>query len=225
MPSLSDRLLEIARFCCLSGLIILNGLYRYVLSEDSDYSTLLLNTRDLENALIERTPVQVCERIVATTAACAVITNFAVALYKSLASTIKELSDQGDCNLMRGTSETLKWSYKSSGRNCDTKAQHDTISGAIKKYMADMEHEKICGTHCLRLDYGGTWDGWLNLGPVNSFNDGAYCGPELDFVSCLLGGNNDIYIYKMFHHSTFKSTRDVHHSTSYIYVDKRCPSA
>lgn len=94
--------------------------------------------------------------------------------------------------MMRGSYEGLRWSYHSSGRNCDTTAQQATIAGAIKKYMTNVEHDKICGTHCLRMDHGGTWDGWLKLGPVNSFNDGAYCGPELSFVRCLSGGNNDI---------------------------------
>ncbi|CDM35669.1 unnamed protein product [Penicillium roqueforti FM164] len=65
-----------------------------------------------------------------------------------MGATIKELSNQGNCNLMRGSYQNLRWTYQSSGRNCDTTAQQATISGAIKKYMTNVEHNKICGT-CL----------------------------------------------------------------------------
>ncbi|KAI9372252.1 hypothetical protein BJX61DRAFT_534106 [Aspergillus egyptiacus] len=133
-----------------------------------------------------------CERILTATASCVVITNFAIYMAKSLASTIKELSDQGSCNSMRGTYESLSWVYHSSGRNCDTTAQHDTIAGAIKKYLDEADGNTLCGTECLRMDHGGTWDGWLKIGPTANFKSDAYCGPSLSFSSCLSGGNNDI---------------------------------
>ena len=133
-----------------------------------------------------------CERIISTTGSCVVITSFVISMAKSLASTIKELSDQGSCNAMHGIYESLSWVYYSSGRNCDTTAQHDTISGAIKKYLADTNGNKLCGTECLRMDHGGTWDGWLEIGPTASFKSDAYCGPSLSFSSCLSGSNNDI---------------------------------
>lgn len=151
-----------------------------------------LQTRNFDHALVERTPVRVCERILAATASCVVITSFAIAMAKSLASTIKELSDQGSCNSMRGTYESMSWVYYSSGRHCDTTAQKATIAGAIKKYLDDTNGNKLCGTECLRMDHGGTWDGWLKIGPTANFKSNAYCGPSLSFRSCLSGGNNDI---------------------------------
>ncbi|KAJ5796751.1 uncharacterized protein N7518_005291 [Penicillium psychrosexuale] len=107
-----------------------------------------LSTRDIDNALVERTPIQVCERIITATAACTVIAGYVISFCKSMGATIKELSNQGNCNLMRGSYQNLRWTYQSSGRNCDTTAQQATISGAIKKYMTNVEHNKICGT-CL----------------------------------------------------------------------------
>ncbi|CAI7636234.1 hypothetical protein N7533_013687 [Penicillium manginii] len=136
-----------------------------------------LQTRDFGHALVERTPVRVCERILAATASCVVITNFAIAMAKSLASTIKELSDQGSCDTMRGTYQSMSWA---------------TIAGAVKKYLDDTNGNKLCGTECLRMDHGGTWDGWLKIGPTANFKSNAYCGPSLSFSSCLSGGNNDI---------------------------------
>lgn len=93
---------------------------------------------------------------------------------------------------MSGTYQGLKWTYHSTGRNYDTTAQHKTISGATKKYLTNVEHNNVCGTQCLCLDHGGTWDGWLKLGPIKGFNDNAYCGPRVSFERCLSGGNNDI---------------------------------
>jgi hypothetical protein len=93
-----------------------------------------LQTKNFDLALVERTPVRVCERILGATASCVVIPNFATAMAKSLASTIKELSDQGSCDTMRGTYEFMSWVYYFSGRDCDTTAQQATIAGAIKTY-------------------------------------------------------------------------------------------
>ncbi|KAH1898216.1 hypothetical protein KXV57_009713 [Aspergillus fumigatus] len=150
-----------------------------------------LNTRDVAE-IAERTPITVCGRTVIAVGACVGIASYVVTFARSIATTIKDLSNGENCNAMHGTFEGLKWTYYSTGRNCDTTAQHDTIAGAIKKYLNNVEHNDICGTQCLRMDHGGTWDGWLKLGPVGSFNENAYCGPSLSVDSCLSEGNNDI---------------------------------
>ncbi|OJJ01308.1 hypothetical protein ASPVEDRAFT_886360 [Aspergillus versicolor CBS 583.65] len=151
-----------------------------------------LNETGPAHALMERTPVTVCERVIMTASACSVLINFVKPMVMSLAGTIKGLSDQGSCNSMHGTYETLSWMYHSSGRNCDTTAQHATIAGAIKKYLEEVNGNRLCSTECLRMDHGGTWDGWLKIGPTKNFNKDAYCGPSLTFSNCLSGGNNDI---------------------------------
>lgn len=151
-----------------------------------------LQTSDLDHTLVERTPVRVCERIPIATGSCVAIANFAVAVAKSLASTIEELSDQSSCNTMRGTYESMSWVYYSSGRNCDITAQRAIITGAIKNYLDDTNGNNLCGTECLHMDHGGTWDGWLKLGPTANFKSNAYCGPSLTFSSYISGGNNDI---------------------------------
>lgn len=151
-----------------------------------------LQARTFDQAIMERTSVRVCERILAATASYVAITNFAVAMAKSLASTTKELSDQSSCNVMHGTYESMSWVYYSSGRNCDTTAQQATIAGAIRKYLDNTDGNKLCGTECLRMDHGGTRDGWSKIGPTANFKSNAYCGPAPTFSSCLSGGNNDI---------------------------------
>ncbi|KAJ5793389.1 uncharacterized protein N7503_009367 [Penicillium pulvis] len=123
---------------------------------------------------MERTPVRVCERVLAATASGVVITNFAIVMAKSLASTFKELFDQGSCNTLRGTYESMSWVYYSSGR-----------IGAIEKYLDDTNGNKLCGTECLRMDHGGTWDGWLKIGPIANFESNAYYGLALTFSSCI----------------------------------------
>jgi hypothetical protein len=51
----------------------------------------------------------------------------------------------------------------------------------------------MCGTVCLDLTYGGIWNGYLTIGPIKSFNHKLYCGLELNFNNCDLGGKGDLY--------------------------------
>jgi hypothetical protein len=128
---------------------------------------------DFDYAIVERNPVKICERILARTASCVVITNFAIAIAKSLASTIKELSDQISCNTMRGTYDTMSWIYYSSSRNYDTTAQQGTIAGTIKKYLDDTSGNKLCSTRYLRTDHEGTWNERLRICPTADFKSNA----------------------------------------------------
>ncbi|KAF7164055.1 hypothetical protein CNMCM6106_000749 [Aspergillus hiratsukae] len=141
---------------------------------------------------VQRTPVTSCLAVLGGVLSCITIGGFIIQMCQYLAGGIKALSDQHSCSSMSGTIEGVRFTYHSTGQHCDTTAQRDAIAGAIKKFVSNVEHDKICGTLCLRLDHGGTWNGWLKLGPVGSFNENAYCGSGLPFNSCVSGGNNDI---------------------------------
>ncbi|GAQ05283.1 hypothetical protein ALT_2604 [Aspergillus lentulus] len=71
-------------------------------------------------------------------------------------------------------------------------ALESIIQEAIAEYIRNAENGRICGTQCLRLDHDGTWNGWLKLGSVSSFNEDAYCGVGLPFDTSLSGGNDNI---------------------------------
>ena len=127
----------------------------------------------LQTNLTERTNVQICERIITAAGACAAIGSFVIAFAQAMGSTIKQKSNEHSCSSVRGTYESVSWIYYATGRNCDTTAQRETIAGAVKKYLHDVKGNKLCGTECLRFDHGGTWDGWLKLGPTSNYNEGA----------------------------------------------------
>jgi hypothetical protein len=93
---------------------------------------------------------------------------------------------------MTGTFDNVKWSFYATGQHCNTTAQEATVQGATAEYIRNAENGTICGTQCLRLDHDGTWNGWLKLGSVSSFNENAYCGIGLPFDKCISGGNDDI---------------------------------
>ncbi|KAL4928960.1 uncharacterized protein BDV17DRAFT_291282 [Aspergillus undulatus] len=137
-----------------------------------------------------RTPIEVCELAIAAQICTVFGLTFQVAW--TLATAIKGQSDKGECGTIGGEFDTLKWKYYASGRNCDTTAQRDTIAGAIYHYLKEKNHETICDTECLKLNLGGTWDGWLKLGQKDNFDEDVYCGPKLTFENCASGGNNDI---------------------------------
>ncbi|KAL2816724.1 hypothetical protein BJX63DRAFT_419904 [Aspergillus granulosus] len=132
---------------------------------------------EFNSSLAKQTPITSCLAVLGGVLSCI---------------TVGALSDQHDCSTMSGTIDGVRYTYHSIGSHCDTTVQRDTIAGAIKKFLSNMEHNKICGTLCLRLNHGGTWNGWLKLGPVGSFNANANCGSGLPFNSCVSGSNNDI---------------------------------
>ncbi|RHZ66747.1 uncharacterized protein CDV56_108439 [Aspergillus thermomutatus] len=186
----------------LYTLIVLNALHYYVTREDCvpnhllranlEICAFLAFARHQRRALDKRTPSNVGQAVLVTVA-CLGILSHVIDYSPGLAGVIKGLSDQQhSCRHMTGTFDNVKWSFSATGQHCDTAAQQATIQDAVAKYIQNAENGKICGTQCLRLNHGGTWDGWLKLGSVSSFNENAYCAVGLPFDKCISGGNNDI---------------------------------
>ncbi|KAF4154046.1 hypothetical protein CNMCM8927_001305 [Aspergillus lentulus] len=112
--------------------------------------------------------------------------------FLGLPTLIRDLSNQQRCRHMTGAFDNVKWSFYATGLQCDATVQESIIQGAIAEYIRNAENGTICGTQCLRLDHGGTWNGWLKLGSVSSFKEDAYCGVGLPFDTSLSGGNDNI---------------------------------
>ncbi|KAJ5713179.1 uncharacterized protein N7483_010360 [Penicillium malachiteum] len=142
------------------------------------------STELIESSLSERTDVTVCVHSLKAASNCAGIGTFLIALVKIISSSVYGLSKENY--------KDISYIYYASGSNCDTTAKKDTIAGALKHYFEKIDKIEICDTECLRMDHGGTWDGWLKIGPTASFDKDAYCGPELSFSSCTSGGEGDI---------------------------------
>lgn len=60
-------------------------------------------------------------------------------------------------------------------------------------YFKNQNSGKLCRTECLDLTHGGTWDGYLLIGPASHFDSNMYCGPKLPFKHCDSGGKEDVH--------------------------------
>ncbi|GKU08152.1 hypothetical protein FLAG1_09971 [Fusarium langsethiae] len=99
---------------------------------------------------------------------------------------VKHASNVKTCSTFTGyagPNREIFYRYRSTGRYCDTTAEQETIAGAIEHHIKK-HGSKVCGTECLDLSHGGTWNGYLAIGPAKSFDHKAYCEPELSFGSC-----------------------------------------
>ncbi|KAJ5782649.1 hypothetical protein N7457_004423 [Penicillium paradoxum] len=99
---------------------------------------------------------------------------------ESLADTIDKLSNENTCSsIITGTEEGMKWTWQS-GRECDAERHREMLTGAVKEFLS--KHENLancedCETQCLKMDYGGSLEGWVKLGPIDGFDEEFYCGP------------------------------------------------
>ncbi|KAJ5375665.1 hypothetical protein N7517_007671 [Penicillium concentricum] len=140
--------------------------------------------------LVVREPIKVCESGLSKMAQCATIAQFAYTISAGIAGVVWGQSKKKSCSKVKGTLDGWKYEYYATGRNCDTTAQQDTIHGALYHFLASVEKNKICGTQCLSMDHGGTWEGYLKFGKEEWYDANAYCGPRLSFSPCASGGNN-----------------------------------
>jgi len=141
-------------------------------------------------ALEKRRQVGVCEFIIVT-ASCIAIKNELQSYVNYMANFIKNLADQRNCGTFTSQIGNVKFRYHANGKNCGTTAEQATIAGAIENHLKKNNGGELCATECLDLTHDGTWDGFLLIGPSNSFDASRYCGPTLDFGKCTSGGKED----------------------------------
>ncbi|KAK2674377.1 hypothetical protein RAB80_009361 [Fusarium oxysporum f. sp. vasinfectum] len=147
-----------------------------------------------DSALEKRRHVTVCERIITITSHCVIIGGAIKDGILQISAAIKHASNVKTCSTFighAGPNSNLFYRYRSTGRHCDTTAEQETIAGAIEHHIKNHGH-KLCGTQCLELTHGGTWHGYLLIGPASNFDHKAYCGPEVSFKHCDSGGKGDI---------------------------------
>ncbi|KAG5771170.1 hypothetical protein H9Q72_002163 [Fusarium xylarioides] len=138
--------------------------------------------------------VTVCERIITITSYCVIIGGAIKDGILQISAAIKHASNVKTCSTFTGhagPNGNVFYRYRSTGRHCDTTAEQETIAGAIEHHINNHGH-KICGTQCLELTHGGTWHGYLLIGPASNFDHKAYCGPKVSFKHCDSGGKGDM---------------------------------
>ncbi|KAL4915398.1 hypothetical protein BDW62DRAFT_203706 [Aspergillus aurantiobrunneus] len=111
---------------------------------------------------------------------------------RTIGSMIKGQSDDNDCGDIKANVGKYTIEYHATGRNCDTTAEWETISGALYHYFTSVLGNRICGNTCLKLDHGGTWRGYLKIAHTDHWSQHAHCYSGLDFQWCASGGGDDI---------------------------------
>ncbi|KAF5237860.1 hypothetical protein FANTH_10574 [Fusarium anthophilum] len=135
-----------------------------------------------DSVLEKRRHVTVCERIITITSHCVIIGGAIKDGILSISAAIKHASNVKTCSTFTGhagPNGNLFYRYR------------ETIAGAIEHHIKNHGH-KICGTQCLELTHGGTWHGYLLIGPASNFDHKAYCGPQVSFEHCDSGGKGDM---------------------------------
>jgi hypothetical protein len=153
-----------------------------------DVSISKVDTAD--DSLVKRQQVKVCQALGAA-ASCIGMGDSVHQICDGIARKIKDLSNERDCGTVAGSIGSVTYRYHSEGQNCDTTAAQYTIAGAIEYHIKHVNNVKLCQTECLDLTHGGTWNGYLLIGPSNGFDSSKYCGPKLGFGNCDAGGKKD----------------------------------
>lgn len=135
-------------------------------------------------------PTKVCHAVIAALA-CLGFLHTVADFSPGFSRIVNGFFDQPSCRRITGSFDNVKWSFNATGQ-CNTTAQESAIQGAVAEYIRIAENGTVCEIQCLRLDQGGTWNGWLKLGKVSNFSEDAYCGVGLPFDGCISDGNNDI---------------------------------
>jgi hypothetical protein len=113
-------------------------------------------------------------------------------LFPTLSGMVNGLFDQHSCRYTTGSFDNVQWSFSATGQHCYMTAQESAIQSAVAEYIRNAENGITCEIQCLRLDHGGTWNGWLKLGLVSNFSEDAYCRVGLPFDGCISRENNDM---------------------------------
>ncbi|KAF5232957.1 hypothetical protein FAUST_8445 [Fusarium austroamericanum] len=140
-----------------------------------------------DTALETRRKYKICERFPAVGASCDAIGETIMGIYGQLGGTAKyttKMKMSGTFTGYAGPNNELFYRYRSLDIMCDTTGEREAIAGAIEHHIKK-HGSKVCGTECLHLTpQGGPWNGYLAIGPAESFDHEAYCGPKLSFKHC-----------------------------------------
>ncbi|OJJ64727.1 hypothetical protein ASPSYDRAFT_26707 [Aspergillus sydowii CBS 593.65] len=117
---------------------------------------------------LSRTPIKACENDYSYDDRDCRKVDKAKIIARTLGTMIKEKSNDHDCSSFTATLDKFEFEYYATGRNCDTTAEQGTIAGAIYHFIHSVLDDNICNAQCMKLTHGGTWTGWLSLGPSGS---------------------------------------------------------
>lgn len=101
------------------------------------------------------------------------------------------MSFSQNCGVGHQISNNIKMVYTASGAHCDTTAQEKTIEGALDKAFGTFIRGDKTGIWCIQLSHGGSWNGFLLIGPDTNWPGYIWCGSG-GKDTCVSGGKNDV---------------------------------
>ncbi|KAJ8128189.1 hypothetical protein O1611_g5447 [Lasiodiplodia mahajangana] len=150
----------------------------------------VVGTMELDGDLEKRRVVDYCVADPARSGVCVALSGVVSAVAFGIASILKSDSDANDCTAHSGQVDDIHWSVFANGSHCDTTAELGTIAGAMANYLRT-QNQSLCGVHCIKMTHGGTWQGYVTLGPAGEPLDNYYCGSAYSFGDCGSGGKSD----------------------------------
>jgi hypothetical protein len=102
-------------------------------------------------------------------------------------------SDNKDCSTHSGASDGLKYQLHATGSGgCRTTAKEETIAGGLQSYF-DATEGQFCNVRCLDQTHGGSYHGYLLIGPDGADLTQYKCDSSINFPTdhCTSGGKKD----------------------------------
>ncbi|CCF59332.1 hypothetical protein KAFR_0G03000 [Kazachstania africana CBS 2517] len=108
-----------------------------------------------------------------------------------VAHIIHMYSAEKTCGVGTSVFNDIKMIYTNTGQNCDTTAEESTIEGALDKAFGNYVRFNKAGIWCMELTHGGSWKGFLLIGPNEDWPSYIWCG-DGGKNTCVSGGKGDI---------------------------------
>lgn len=116
------------------------------------------------------------------------------AVFHKAAGEAKYESDNKNCGVHHHVVDTpsrkMRYVYSSSGGDCSSTAQESTIEGSLDKAYRTYIKSHYDHIWCMELTHGGTWKGYLLIGPDGNWPSNLSCG-DSSSGTCVSGGKND----------------------------------
>lgn len=113
----------------------------------------------------------------------------------AVAGSIRDQAINHNCGMVHDTVANGKiyYEYHATGRNCDNTADQFTVRGSLDKVFRKYIISESWKIYCLELTHGGTWTGYLLIGPRSAWPNGRLSCGSTNSGMCVSGGVNDAH--------------------------------
>ncbi|CCF58139.1 hypothetical protein KAFR_0D04920 [Kazachstania africana CBS 2517] len=128
-----------------------------------------MNVFNTTTDLFKRRNVDICWKKLFTDSVCTAVTNYATEAVTNIAHAVYVRAHAGTCGVSEGSSAGVYYKYWASSGHCASTVEEKTIDGAVQWGFDEwVTNGSMCATYTLSLSHGGSWLGYLVLGPSAS---------------------------------------------------------